>query len=224
MIALAQADVETFRQGAKDTLFTAHLMLLTWIEPIPRRVWIRKHCIGSILDVASSSGENFLGSELPVAFLDINEFALPNFTQGDAANLPFTDGSYDTVVLGEILEHVARPARVLSEAVRVARQKVLVTVPNEHAWPQEARPMMGHAERMKQPDAQGLTPELLYLRDSPLCTRIITLAEAEHRRYFTEGSLKRLLSQSGLPFTIEEISSDGLAIFAAELQKSPLEK
>jgi len=49
----------------------------------------------------------------------------------DAVQLPFPDESFDTVVLGEILEHLVHPARVLAQARRVLRPgaRLVVTVP-----------------------------------------------------------------------------------------------
>ena len=43
------------------------------------------------------------------------------FVEGDAATLPFEASSYDAAFLCWILEHVADPARVLSEVRRVLR-------------------------------------------------------------------------------------------------------
>jgi SAM-dependent methyltransferase len=48
----------------------------------------------------------------------------------DGERLPLADGSVDTVVLIEVIEHLEDPARVLGEAARVARSGVLVTTPN----------------------------------------------------------------------------------------------
>ena len=44
--------------------------------------------------------------------------------------LPFRDASFDTVLIFEVLEHVADVEKVLLEAFRVARKNVLITVPN----------------------------------------------------------------------------------------------
>ncbi len=44
--------------------------------------------------------------------------------------LPFRDGSFDTVLIFEVLEHVVDVEKVLQEAFRVARRNVLITVPN----------------------------------------------------------------------------------------------
>lgn len=49
--------------------------------------------------------------------------------RGDARELPFEDHAYDTVVLGEVLEHLDNPGDALSEACRVARKRVVVSLP-----------------------------------------------------------------------------------------------
>ena len=57
----------------------------------------------------------------------------------DATALPFDDNSFDTVLIGEVLEHLTHPKRVLLEARRVlaAGGRIAVTVPlgltHEHA-------------------------------------------------------------------------------------------
>jgi 2-polyprenyl-3-methyl-5-hydroxy-6-metoxy-1,4-benzoquinol methylase len=48
----------------------------------------------------------------------------------DGERLPLEDRAVDTVILIEVLEHLADPAALLREAARVARQGVLVTTPN----------------------------------------------------------------------------------------------
>ena len=55
------------------------------------------------------------------------------------ARLPFDDGSFDTVILFETLEHVRDYEQVLREARRVARANVLITVPDCTATPLLAR-------------------------------------------------------------------------------------
>jgi 2-polyprenyl-3-methyl-5-hydroxy-6-metoxy-1,4-benzoquinol methylase len=44
--------------------------------------------------------------------------------------LPFTDKAFDTVTMIEVLEHVRDTDKVLQEVRRVARQNILITVPN----------------------------------------------------------------------------------------------
>jgi SAM-dependent methyltransferase len=58
-------------------------------------------------------------------------------TPGDP--IPFDDRSFDTVVLFETLEHVPDYLFVLSEARRVTRNNILISVPNCTATPELAR-------------------------------------------------------------------------------------
>lgn len=48
----------------------------------------------------------------------------------DGERIPLEDGSVDTVMLIEVLEHLEEPGRLLAEAHRVARDGVVVTTPN----------------------------------------------------------------------------------------------
>jgi SAM-dependent methyltransferase len=89
--------------------------------------------------------------------------------------LPFRDGSFDTVVISEVLEHVREPAAVLGEALRVVRPggALLVTVPfvfYEHEAPNDFRRYT----------RGGLTSELVRagfdVEDSgPVCGLLATL-------------------------------------------------
>jgi SAM-dependent methyltransferase len=52
------------------------------------------------------------------------------YVMGDAVSLPFTDRSFDLALLITTLEFVADPVQVLTEAVRVARQGLILGVLN----------------------------------------------------------------------------------------------
>lgn len=52
------------------------------------------------------------------------------FVIGDARRLPFSDKSFDTIVLFDVLEHVDHDI-VLSESTRVARRRIIALVPRK---------------------------------------------------------------------------------------------
>lgn len=69
---------------------------------------------------------------------------------GDALDLPYADDSVDTVTLIHLLEHLPDLVeRAISEAMRVARRRVVIAVPYEDV----PSPHFGHHQR--------LTPETL---------------------------------------------------------------
>lgn len=111
-------------------------------EPVQmaRARTIVRRVLGTVLDVGG--GDGFIASMIRekghwVKVIDISpirvlrcwkEHRLPA-QSGDATHLAFADGSYDTVVLGEVAEHLDNPGQALAEAFRVARKRVVVSLP-----------------------------------------------------------------------------------------------
>ena len=56
------------------------------------------------------------------------------FLAAEATVLPFADGEFDLASAVEVLEHVPEPERTLAEMARVARRRLLVSVPREPVW------------------------------------------------------------------------------------------
>jgi ubiquinone/menaquinone biosynthesis C-methylase UbiE len=100
----------------------------------------------SLLD--AGCGEGYLACELKRAFpdcritgLDASEGAIEyarvrfasaaEFHVGDLLALPFPDDAFDVVVCSEVLEHLDEPGRAFAELRRVARHRVVLTVPLE---------------------------------------------------------------------------------------------
>lgn len=52
----------------------------------------------------------------------------------DVCKLPFADGEFDTVVMGELLEHLPDPGKGLSEALRVSKGHIVITIPIGKYW------------------------------------------------------------------------------------------
>lgn len=51
--------------------------------------------------------------------------------QGDAYDLPFGENSFDLTICLEVLEHLDKPEKVITEARRVSKKDCLFSVPNE---------------------------------------------------------------------------------------------
>lgn len=115
----------------------------SYLREVPQKQRIEKtadRCVGRVLDVGSSDGFSTwlihqAGHE--VHCVDISPVRIQRAkdqygfdgTVADAADLPFADGAFDTVVLGEILEHCDNPGQVFAEAARVAKERVVISVP-----------------------------------------------------------------------------------------------
>lgn len=60
-----------------------------------------------------------------------------------AEALPFASRSFETVVLGEVLEHLTSPFDALAEAARVASARMVITVPNNYSLVRLTRLALG---------------------------------------------------------------------------------
>jgi len=93
----------------------------------------------SFLDVGGAEGfvadlvHRVLG--IPAVSLDLSTqaglrgrefFDIPTVS-GESHLLPFADGAFDVVYMGEVIEHLAHPIRSLAEISRVTRRAVIVT-------------------------------------------------------------------------------------------------
>lgn len=88
--------------------------------------WVRRHASGRVLDVGCA--DRWVSGLLPPgsAYVAIDHPATGAVLYGarpdvfaDAARLPFRSGSFDTVVMLEVLEHLRYPREALIEAGRV---------------------------------------------------------------------------------------------------------
>lgn len=102
----------------------------------------------------------------------------------DAEDLDLPDNSFDTVLLFEVLEHVKRPNLVLSEANRVAKKNVLITVPNvtEFSRLKEYRLTYDH------------------------------MLDQDHVNFFTKQDLEELLSREFSKFKVDEREVIGMGL------------
>ncbi|MBI4708239.1 MAG: class I SAM-dependent methyltransferase [Candidatus Omnitrophica bacterium] len=80
--------------------------------------------------------------------------------KADINKLPFSDGEFDLVIGGEVLEHLVNPGKGLSELFRVSSDRVIISLPIGEYW-------LGCSEHLWQIDTtviehdQGIKEELI---------------------------------------------------------------
>lgn len=102
----------------------------------------------SLLDVGCGEGvvSNLISKNFPIVrivgvdtdkeALSIGSQLYPSlfFVSSDAYFLPFSKSEFDVVICIEMLEHLTNPSKVLVELFRVARKKVILSVPNSRVF------------------------------------------------------------------------------------------
>ncbi len=78
---------------------------------------------GNVLNVGC--GENPAGLGPATVHMDLDLWRHELFVQADAHHLPFRDLAFDTVLLGDIMEHLVDPSLAVKDACRVGRRVVL---------------------------------------------------------------------------------------------------
>jgi SAM-dependent methyltransferase len=114
----------------------------------------------TVLNVGAGQGtftQLLEGRGFEVVSTDVTEPALAvlrrvargEVLQADVTELPFSDGSFDAVVAGEVLEHVRDDRAALGEVARVLRPAgvLALSVPAHPAWFGASDRWAGHARR-----------------------------------------------------------------------------
>jgi SAM-dependent methyltransferase len=111
----------------------------------------------------------------------------------DGATLPWPDGSFSVGVLSHVLEHVADPVALLSEAGRVCRL-VVVEVPLERNLSarrpskREHAEEIGHVQRFSRDDVRGIVEDA----GLKLCEEATATLSRAALRFFADGLAARL--------------------------------
>lgn len=110
----------TFRRHHIDAFLSAHSAKMT----------------GDVLDIGGKK-DNKRGAFIPPVeqaaswkFVNIDKASQPDI-EASADDIPLPDESADTIIMTELLEHVADPERVIMEAVRLLRPdgRMFITMP-----------------------------------------------------------------------------------------------
>lgn len=119
------------------------LMTMFTPEQELRMNWLRERCSGRILELGCCYGlvlaycHGHIGVDSNEKSIALAEVLNPGatFVHGDFRQLQFPDKSVDTVMIPDCLEHIPWDdvPQVINEALRLARQRVLITLPNSNA-------------------------------------------------------------------------------------------
>lgn len=118
------------------------------MEVPTRQKWIRANTREPVVDIACGysiyywdDGTHieeeieYLGFDLYKEPINAGPAVPDNFMLADAQNIPLPDNSFETAVIGEVIEHCENPVKAIKEAYRVASSRVLLTVTDEDEWP-----------------------------------------------------------------------------------------
>lgn len=90
----------------------------------------REYLTGEVLDVGSG-GAGLCSHLNKCISIDLNPAANPDiFVNLDRGSLPFISNSFDCVVCTDVLEHLENLHHVFAELVRVSRQYLIISLPN----------------------------------------------------------------------------------------------
>lgn len=92
---------------------------------------------GVLLDILRPHCREAAGLDISPVAIDLLRSKGIAGKVGELPEICFPDKSFDVVVATEIVEHLNDPITLLKEAVRVARKKVILTVPDNVLGPEE---------------------------------------------------------------------------------------
>lgn len=137
--------------------------------------------------IGELAGESY-GIDIETARVRAGGRATPGLLLASAGALPFADGSFDVILLNEVIEHVADERLAMHEAARVLRPggHLVIYAPNR------GFPFETHGVQWRGRYHFGNFPLVNYL------PRVVRDRLVPHARVYTGRDLRRLWS--GLPF------------------------
>lgn len=131
-----------------------------------------------------------------------NQFNMP-FVRCFAEDIPLPDKSFDTVCLGDILEHVKDPDKVILEAKRLTKDRIVITVPNEWKWEKNNPNIKAFETRKKHledgKDLKKLGYEQTIKHPSGSCIDALDDTKFEHihhERFYNEETFTELIKKN----------------------------
>ncbi len=126
------------REGGKE--LPTRLDTMVQADQVARMDWLKERVVGTVLEVGCNFGlvsawcNGTAGVDINQANITLAQILAPRreFRVADARSLPYPDGTFDTVMVPDVIEHLyfSDVPVALKEALRVAKKKVLITVPD----------------------------------------------------------------------------------------------
>lgn len=103
-----------------------------------RKDFIRQNMFGRILDVGCEDGQlhKFIINN-DMFGIDIKpKKYTERVTKGSAENMPYSNSSFDTIIAGEVIEHLKKIDFFLKETKRVLKKNgiIIISTPNKNSW------------------------------------------------------------------------------------------
>ena len=145
-----------------------------------------QHCQAPVLDVGCGIGVYVAalhdrgiiatGLEIDPAYVSTAQALKRNVQLYAGDSIPFEDGTFDTAIAIEVLEHIPDWEHTLREMIRVARRCVVISVPNIGAIPAMSRHLVVPWHLLEGSHENFFTREILeaYLRRIPGITSTVT--------------------------------------------------
>ncbi len=131
-----------------------------------------------------------------------NDMNIP-FIRAFVEDIPLPNQSIDTIIYGDILEHVNDPNVVLQEGKRLSRDRIIISVPNEYRWEQNNPNIKAFESREKHiangKDMRKLSDEQTTGHPSKMCIDAINdedFHHIHHQRFFNEETFTKLIEDN----------------------------
>jgi 2-polyprenyl-3-methyl-5-hydroxy-6-metoxy-1,4-benzoquinol methylase len=159
----------------KQSPLSSHSQLLGLVGPSPRRVLDVGCGQGELAYALKQRGHTVTGIDFRTPRFSLDEFIEADLSDGV---LPLAPGrTFDTILLADVLEHMADPSKLLREAKsRLAPGgNLLVSLPNAVHWSVRLQVASGRFDYTNK-----------------------GILDRSHLRFFTKASAERLFAESGL--------------------------
>lgn len=139
------SSVERFQNSQWQKLGSLSFSKTTVLELLDKGDTLDIGCgDGILLERLKERGIKGVGVDISSEALKICKERGLECSQADIADkLPFADGSFDNVILTDVLEHLFQPGETLKEVYRITRSHIFIAVPNFGSLPARVQILFG---------------------------------------------------------------------------------